>query len=115
VRDLPFPRRYGTIRRCISDLQVLEGDFYATIEGRDVQTGDHWVVEGQITEATFGQNREVATLTITTDDGPVDVGDQVASYEDIEAFEIRVGRDEPPERSGTVPPEPNCDESPADG
>jgi len=32
--DLPFPRRYGTIRRCISDLQVLEGDFYATIEGR---------------------------------------------------------------------------------
>ena len=94
--NLPFPRRYGTIRRCISDLQVLDGEFYATIEGRDVQTGDHWVVEGRITEATFGQNREVATLTIMTEDGPVDVGDQVASYEDIEAFEIRVGRDEPP-------------------
>ena len=94
--DLPFPRRYGTIRRCISDLQVLQGDFYATIEGRDVQSGDHRVIEGRITEATFGQNREVATLSILTDDGPVDVGDQVASYEDIEAFEIRVGRDEPP-------------------
>ncbi|MCU4799429.1 TrmB family transcriptional regulator [Halobacteria archaeon HArc-gm2] len=97
--NLPFPRRYGTIRRCISDLQVLEGEFYATIEGRDVETGDHWVVEGRISEATFGQNREVATLTVDTDDGPVDVGDQVASYEDIEAFEIRVGREEPP---GTV-------------
>ncbi len=95
-KDLPFPRRYGTIRRCISDLQALEGEFYATIEGRDVETGDHWVVEGQVSEATFGQNREVATLTIRTEDGPVDVGDQVASYEDIEAFEIRVGREEPP-------------------
>lgn len=94
--DLPFPRRYGTIRRCISDLQVLDGVFFATIEGRDVETGDHRVVDGRISEAAFEQNREIATLTIETDDGLVDVGDQVAAYEDIEAFEIHVGRDEPP-------------------
>lgn len=100
--DLPFPRRYGTIRRCISDLRSLEGPFYATIEGRDVETGEDWLVEGRIVEAAFGQNREVATLTVETEEGTVTVGDQVAAYEDIESFEIRVGRGEPPGARGTV-------------
>ncbi|MFB6308602.1 MAG: HTH-type sugar sensing transcriptional regulator TrmB [Haloarculaceae archaeon] len=94
--ELPFPRRYGTIRRCISDLQQFEGEFYATIEGRDVESGDHWVVEGRITESSFSNNREIATLVLETEDGEVDVGGQVAAYEDIEAHEIRIGRDEPP-------------------
>ena len=92
----PFPRRYGTIRRCISDLAPLDGEFYATIEGRDVETGDSWVVQGRVGEVVFGQQREVATLVVETDDGPIDVGGQVAAYEDIEAYEIRVGRDGPP-------------------
>ncbi|WP_276249259.1 HTH-type sugar sensing transcriptional regulator TrmB [Haloarcula rara] len=91
-----FPRRYGTIRRCISDLAALEGAFHATIEGRDVQSGEHWVVEGRVGEVSFGPNREVATLVVETEDGPVDVGGQVAAYEDIEAYEIRVGRGDPP-------------------
>jgi sugar-specific transcriptional regulator TrmB len=95
-QEFSFPRRYGTIRRCISDLTTLEGRFYATIEGRDVSTGDHWVVQGQVEEASFGPNREVATLVVTTDDGPVDVGGQLAAYEDIEAYEIHVDRDRPP-------------------
>ena len=93
---LPFPRRYGTIRRCISDLQTLEGEFYATIEGRDVITGESWIVEGNVIEASFGPNREVAALVVETDEGTVDVGGQVAAYEDIEAYEIRIGRGEPP-------------------
>ncbi|WP_277541209.1 HTH-type sugar sensing transcriptional regulator TrmB [Haloarcula laminariae] len=93
---LPFPRRYGTIRRCVSDLEELDGVFYATIEGRNVVTGDDWVVEGQVGEVSFGTNREVATLVVETEDGPIDVGGQVAAYEDIEAYEIRVGRDAPP-------------------
>jgi len=93
---LPFPRRYGTIRRCISDLTTLAGEFYATIEGRDVASGDHWVVQGKVGEVSFGPNREVATLVVETDDGPVDVGGQLAAYEDIEAYEIQVGRDRPP-------------------
>jgi len=93
---LPFPRRYGTIRRCISDLTALDGECYATIEGRDVETGDHWVVQGRVAEASFGTNREVATLVVESDDGRVDVGGQVAAYEDIEAYQIRVGRDAPP-------------------
>lgn len=95
-QELPFPRRYGTIRRCISDLTALDGTFHATIEGRDVESGDHWVVQGEIEEVSFGPNREVATLVVRTRDGPVDVGGQVAAYEDIEAYGIHVGRDEPP-------------------
>ena len=91
-----FPRRYATIRRCISDLMALDGEFYATIEGRDVETGDHWVVHGKVEEASFGPNREVATLVVDTDDGRVDVGGQLAAYEDIEAYEIQVGREGPP-------------------
>ncbi|MBX0294142.1 HTH-type sugar sensing transcriptional regulator TrmB [Haloarcula nitratireducens] len=93
---IPFPRRYGTIRRCISDLASLDEEFYATIEGRDVETGDHWVVQGKVGEVSFGPNREVATLVVETADGPVDVGGQLAAYEDIEAYEIQVARDEPP-------------------
>jgi len=94
--ELRFPRRYGTIRRCISDLAGLDGEFYATIEGREVETGESWVVQGRIGEVSFGPNREVATLVVETADGPVDVGGQVAAYEDIEAYDIRVGRDDPP-------------------
>ncbi|MFD1585776.1 HTH-type sugar sensing transcriptional regulator TrmB [Halorientalis brevis] len=94
--DRPFPRRYATIRRCISDLRHAEGDFYASIEGRDVRSGDREVVEGPIDDATFGAGRETATLIVETDDGPVEVGGQVAALEDIEAHEIRVGKDQPP-------------------
>jgi len=93
---VPFPRVYATIRRCIADLTALEGEFYATIEGRDVATGDHWVVQGKVEEASFGPNREVATLVVDTEDGPVDVGGQLAAYEDIEAYEIHIGREGPP-------------------
>ena len=92
----PFPRRYGTIRRCISDLATLDGEFYATIEGREVESGESWVVQGRVDEVSFGPNREVATLVVMTEDGPVEVGGQVAAYEDIEAYEIRIDRDAPP-------------------
>jgi hypothetical protein len=88
----PFPRHYGTIRRCISDLVTLDGEFYATIEGRDVETGDPRVVEGRVGEVTVGPNQEVATLVVETGDDTVEVGGQVAAYEDIEAHEIQIGR-----------------------
>jgi len=90
--ELSFPRQYGTIRRCISDLATLEGTFYSTIEGRDVETGDSWVVQGRVDEVAFGPTQEVATLVVATDEGLVDVGGQVAAYEDIEAHEIQIYR-----------------------
>jgi hypothetical protein len=50
-----------------------------------------------VDQASFSSNREVATLVVETADGPVEVGGQVAAFEDIEAYEIRIGTDEPPE------------------
>ncbi len=92
----PFPRHYGTIRRCIADLARLDGAFYATIKGRDVETGETRVVEGRVGDLTVGPNREVATLVVETGDGTVEVGGQVAAYEDVEAHEILVDRGSPP-------------------
>ncbi|WP_299266004.1 HTH-type sugar sensing transcriptional regulator TrmB [Halorientalis sp.] len=94
--DRPFPRRYATIRRCISDLRHAEGDFYAAIEGRDVLTGERREVQGSVDQAAFGAGRQTATLMLETDDGPVEVGGQVAAVEDVEAHEIRIGEDSPP-------------------
>ncbi|WP_436924585.1 HTH-type sugar sensing transcriptional regulator TrmB [Halosimplex amylolyticum] len=95
--ELNFPRRYGTIRRAIADVVALEGEFYATIEGRDVLTGEEIVVSGKVTEANLTPSLEEASLVVQTDEGRVTVGGQVAAFEDIESFEIRIGRDSPPE------------------
>ncbi|MDY6818104.1 MAG: TrmB family transcriptional regulator [Halobacteriales archaeon] len=92
----PFPRRYATIRRCVGDLRDHEGPFFATIIGRDILTGEQRTVQGRITDASFGQSRETATLTIETDAGPVEIGGQVAGLEDVEAHEIHVGVEAPP-------------------
>lgn len=94
--DRPFPRRYASIRRCVKDVRGLYGEFYATIEGRDVATGASRVVRGRIADVTFEDSEQVAGLTVETDDGNVTVGGRVASFEDIEAHEIHVGRDSPP-------------------
>jgi hypothetical protein len=69
------------------------GTFYATIDGRDVETGDSWIVQDRVEEIAFGPNQEVATLVVETDDGLVDVGGQVAVYENIEVHEIQIFRD----------------------
>ncbi|WP_207588883.1 HTH-type sugar sensing transcriptional regulator TrmB [Halomontanus rarus] len=92
----PYPRRYASIRRCVKDLIDGGGEFYATIEGRDVETGDPRVVRGTISDVAFEMTEEVASLTLETDDGLVTVGGRVAALEDVEAHVIRIGRDEPP-------------------
>ncbi|WP_459193961.1 HTH-type sugar sensing transcriptional regulator TrmB [Halosimplex sp. J119] len=95
--ELSFPRRYGTIRRAIADVATLDGDFYATIEGRDVLTGEEIVVSGKVTEANLTPSLEEASMVVETDEGRINVGGQVAAFEDIESFEIRIGRGSPPE------------------
>lgn len=92
----PFPRRYATIRRCVSDLAATEGEFYASIVGRDVETGEDRTVRGPVVDISVGTNRETAALTVDTESGRVSVGGQVAALEDIEAHEIHVGREAPP-------------------
>ncbi|MCU4971348.1 TrmB family transcriptional regulator [Halobacteria archaeon AArc-m2/3/4] len=92
----PHPRRYASIRRCVKDLIDAGGEFYATIEGRDVETGDPRVVRGMISDVSFEMTEEVASLTLETESGLVTVGGRVAALEDVEAHVIRIGRDEPP-------------------
>jgi sugar-specific transcriptional regulator TrmB len=94
----PFPRRYASIRRAVKDIRESEGEFYATVEGRDVETGATIVIEGKVLETAFEDTEEVASLVVETEDGPVDVGGLVAALEDIEGQEILIGRDEPPTR-----------------
>jgi sugar-specific transcriptional regulator TrmB len=93
----PFPRRYATIRRCVEDLQRYDDDFYASIRGRDVITGKHKTVAGKVVDITAEASKERAALTLETDGGLIDVGGQTAALEDIEAHEIHIGRDAPPE------------------
>ncbi|SNZ04643.1 Sugar-specific transcriptional regulator TrmB [Natronoarchaeum philippinense] len=95
--DRRFPRRYASIRRCVKDLLDVTGELYATIEGRDVASGEARLVKGKIVDISFETNEEVAGLTIDTGDRRIDIGGQVASFEAVEAHEIRIGRDAPPE------------------
>lgn len=92
-----FPRRYASIRRCVKELQELSGDFYAAIEGRDIETGSSRVVKGKVVGFSFEGGERVAGMTVETEEGEVTVGGQVAALEDIEAHEIRIGRNSPPE------------------
>jgi len=95
--ERPFPRNYASIRRCVKDLIDEGGDFFVTVEGRDVETGRSRVVEGRVTELQFEMSEEVAGFTVETDDGEVEIGGRVAAFEDIEAHQIVVGRESPPE------------------
>jgi sugar-specific transcriptional regulator TrmB len=96
----PLPRRYASIRRCVKDLIAYgaEGseEFYATIEGRDVESGAPRVVRGPVVDVEFEASEEVAGLVVEDDGQRVTVGGQVAAYEDVEAHEIRIGRGAPP-------------------
>ncbi|WP_049986961.1 HTH-type sugar sensing transcriptional regulator TrmB [Halobellus rufus] len=94
----PFPRRYASIRRAVKDVRELDGPFYASITGRDVETGDPIVVEGKIETARLEESEEVASLRLETDDGVLEIGGLVAAFEDVEAQEIILGREEVPDR-----------------
>jgi len=95
--ERPFPRRYASIRRAVKDIRDLGGEFYATVEGRDTETGESRVVSGKVVDIDFQDSEEVAALTVDTDDGLVTVGGLVAALEAIEAQELHIGRETPPE------------------
>ncbi len=92
-----YPRTYASIRRCVKDLLDEGGEFYATVEGRDVEAGGSRIVRGRILEVSFEVSEEVAGLTLETEDGSeVTVGGRVAALEDVEGHEIHIGRHRPP-------------------
>ncbi|SFC01042.1 Sugar-specific transcriptional regulator TrmB [Halobiforma haloterrestris] len=92
-----YPRKYASIRRCVKDVIDEGGEFYATIEGRDVEVGSTQIVRGRIVDVSFEVSEEVASMTLENEDGrEVTVGGRVAALEDLEAHEIHIGRHEPP-------------------
>ncbi|PSP50001.1 ArsR family transcriptional regulator [Halobacteriales archaeon QH_7_69_31] len=95
--DRPFPRHYATTRRCVADLADADGEFHASMRGRDVESGRRRTVSGAVVDVSVGTNRETATITLDTGEGLVDVGGQVAAIEDLEADVIAVDRGCPPE------------------
>lgn len=92
----PYPRRYATIRRCVRDLAQSDGEFYASVRGRDVETGEVRTVDGEVVDIGVTTAHETAAITLAVDGEYVDVGGQAAALEDIEAHELVVGRDGPP-------------------
>ncbi len=102
-KERPFPRRYASIRRAVKDIREFGGEFYASVEGRNIETGDPVVVEGKVADVTFESTEEVASLAIETEDGRIEVGGRVAAIEDVEGQEILVGRDSVPTREEATP------------
>jgi len=90
-----WPRQYATLRRCVRDLEGAEGPLYATVQGRDVLTGEHRTVEGEVLDHSTGTDLGRASLTVETESGEVAVGGQLAAVEDVEAHELEIGREPP--------------------
>lgn len=100
--DRPWPRQYATIRRCIRDVRNadVEGPFYATVHGRDVESGESRSVSGRLVEFSTSSDLGQAALTVETETGRVGVGGQLAALEDVEAREVSI--DVRPEDVGSV-------------
>jgi len=95
--ERPFPRRYASIRRAVKDVREFgDEEFYATVEGRDIETGEAVTVRGRVVDLAFEDTEEVASLVVETTSGRVEIGGRVAALEDVEGQEIVIGRDEPP-------------------
>ena len=92
----PFPRRYASIRRAVKDVRELDGEFYAAVEGRDIETGESVTVSGRVVDVAFEDTEEVASLVVETETGRIEIGGRVAALEDVEGQEIVIGRNEPP-------------------
>jgi sugar-specific transcriptional regulator TrmB len=95
--ERPYPRRYATIRRCVRDTRDSDGPFYAAVNGRDVESGDYRTVTGEVVDTSLGVSGETAAITLDVGDETLDVGGQAAALEDIEAYELAIDRDSPPE------------------
>jgi sugar-specific transcriptional regulator TrmB len=93
--DRTFPQQYASIRRCIKDAREHEDEFYASVEGRDVETGTQQIVEGMMVDISSEAGNQIANITIETDEGLLDIGGRVAALEDIEAHTITLSQDKP--------------------
>ncbi|WP_053947412.1 HTH-type sugar sensing transcriptional regulator TrmB [Halolamina sediminis] len=90
--DRSLPRRYASLRRCVEEVEALDGPLRATVEGRDVLGGEPRDVAGEVVDTTRNDEESIASLTLDTGDGEVRVGGRVAALEDVEAHEITIER-----------------------
>lgn len=95
--ERPFPRRYATIRRCVRDIRASDGTFYASVRGRDVESGEYRTVRGEVIDILVSTNRDIAAITLDIGGETVEIGGQAAALEDIEAYELAIDRDSPPD------------------
>lgn len=94
--DRPYPRRYATIRRCVRDIENTDGTVYASVRGRDVESGEYRTVDGEVIDIAVSTNRATAAITLDLGGERIDVGGQAAALEDLEAYELVVDQNEPP-------------------
>ncbi len=94
--ERPYPRRYATIRRCVRDIENSDDTVYASVRGRDVESGEYLTVEGEVVDIAVSANRQRAAITLDVGGETVDIGGQAAALEDIEAYEVAIDREEPP-------------------
>lgn len=94
--DRPFPRRYATIRRCVRDVSASDCTLYATVRGREIESGEYRTVAGEIVDFVLGTSSETAAISLDTGTDMVDIGGQAAALEDMEALELAIDREGPP-------------------
>ena len=97
VTDVAYPRRYATIRRCVRELDTGTGPLYATVDGREVTSGRYRTVSGEVVDTAVGTGGETAAITLDTGTETLGIGGHAAALEDIEAYELVVGRNDPPD------------------
>ncbi|QKY21469.1 TrmB family transcriptional regulator [Halolamina sp. CBA1230] len=90
--DRSLPRRYASLRRCVEEIEALDGTLRASVEGRDVLTGESRNVAGEVVDTTRNDEESIVSLTLDTEDGQIRVGGRVAALEDVEAHEITIER-----------------------
>jgi len=88
-----WPRQYATLRRCVRDLEDSSGQFYATVQGRDVVTGEPRTVRGELVDWSATADLSRASITVETEEGQTIFGGQLSAVEEIEAHELEVGRE----------------------
>lgn len=88
-----WPRKYATLRRCVRDLGEADQQFYATVHGRDVVTGEPRTVRGELVDWSAAADLSRASMTVATEQEETVVGGQLAALEDVEAHELEIGRE----------------------
>lgn len=106
IRTPETPTTYVDLRHCVRDVNTLleeEATITATVEGYETESNETVTVTGTITRVNYsgdsvGRNQQLplsqlagrVSITLETENGPVDVGGWGAVIEEIEAAEITI-------------------------